>query len=120
MPQLETHTYISQLFWLIMTFVPLYFIIARAALPRIRTALENRQTRLDQDLNRAAKLSSEAETVRAAYEQELTAARATAQDQVRATSEAAAGRCRGTSRRRLPATCPRPSRGRGAYCHGQT
>ncbi|MHA1565447.1 MAG: F0F1 ATP synthase subunit B family protein [Alphaproteobacteria bacterium] len=89
MPQLETSTYISQLFWLIVTFVPLYFIIARTALPRIRTALENRQTRIDQDLNRAAKLSGEAETVRTAYEQELTAARATAQDQVRATTDAA-------------------------------
>jgi len=89
-PQLETSTYVSQLFWLIVTFVPLYFIIARTALPRIRTALEDRQARLDQDLNRAAKLSAEAEAVRTAYEQELAGARTTAQDQVRATTEAAA------------------------------
>lgn len=90
MPQLETHTFISQLFWLVVTFVPLYFIISKSALPRIRTALENRQNRIDQDLNRAAKLSEEAEQVRDAYEQELTGARADAQEQVRKVNEAAA------------------------------
>ena len=90
MPQLETQTYISQIFWLIVTFVPLYFILAKLALPRIRTTLEDRQNRIDQDLTRATLLSEEAEGVRAAYEQELTNARASAQEQVRKVNEAAA------------------------------
>ncbi len=90
MPQFETEAFISQIFWLIVTFVPLYFILAKSALPRIRTALEDRQNRIDQDLTRATLLSEEAEQVRAAYEQELTNARASAQEQVRKVNEAAA------------------------------
>ncbi len=90
MPQLETHSYVSQLFWLVVTFVPLYFVLVRTALPRIRNTLEARQTRIDQDINRAAKLTEDAGTVRDAYEQELALARTKAQEQVRTVTEAAA------------------------------
>lgn len=79
MPQLDFSTYSSQLIWLVITFVILYVLMARLALPRIATALGNRQTRLEGDLTRAERVKTEAETVLAAYEKAMTDARVKAQ-----------------------------------------
>lgn len=91
MPQLEQYqTFISQIFWLIVTFVPLYFVLWKVALPRISATLENRQQRIDNDLARAQELAEEAEGVLAAYEDELARARARAQEELHAAAEKAA------------------------------
>lgn len=87
MPQLEVETYVSQLFWLVVTFVPLYFIVATIALPRIRSILEDRQSRRDQDLQKAAGLKDEAAGVQEAYERELGQARAKAHEELRAVTQ---------------------------------
>ena len=87
MPQLEVETYVSQLFWLIVTFVPLYFVVATIALPRVRGILEDRQSRRDQDLTKAANLKDEATEVREAYERELGQARAKAHEELRAVTQ---------------------------------
>ena len=85
MPQLEQYqTFVSQIFWLLVTFVPLYFVLWKVALPRISATLENRQQRIENDLARAQELTSEAEDVLAAYEEELARARARAQDDLNA------------------------------------
>lgn len=68
MPQLDVSSYASQLFWLLLTFVPLYFIIARRAIPRITEVLEARQSKISDDLKKAAARKEEAEEVRAEYE----------------------------------------------------
>jgi F-type H+-transporting ATPase subunit b len=91
MPQLEQYeTFASQIFWLIVTFVPLYLVLWKVALPRISATLENRQQRIENDLARAQELTSEAEGVLAAYEEELTAARARAHDDLNAAAGKAA------------------------------
>jgi len=69
MPQLDVSSYASQLFWLLLTFVPLYLIIARRAIPRISEVLEARQSKISDDLKKAAARKEEAESVRAEYEQ---------------------------------------------------
>ena len=68
MPQLDVSTYASQLFWLVLTFVPLYLIIVRVALPRIGEVLEARQDKIDDDLKKAAARKEEAESVLAEYQ----------------------------------------------------
>jgi len=68
MPQLDVSSYASQLFWLLLTFVPLYLIIARRAIPRITEVLEARQSKISDDLKKAAARKEEAETVHAEYE----------------------------------------------------
>ncbi len=85
MPQLEQYqTFVSQIFWLLVTFVPLYFVLWRIALPKISATLENRQQRIDNDLSRAQELAEEAQGVLAAYDEELAKARARAQEALRA------------------------------------
>ncbi len=78
MPQLAVETYASQLFWLAISFVVLYLIMSRAALPRIATAIENRRDRIASDLDTAARLREETDEVIATYEAELAEARAKA------------------------------------------
>lgn len=76
MPQLNFADYPPQLIWLAITFVALYLIISRLALPRVGAALAARQAKLTEDLDRAEKLKAEAEATLAAYHKAIAEARA--------------------------------------------
>jgi F-type H+-transporting ATPase subunit b len=71
MPQLDPSSFASQLFWLTVTFVMLYLILARFVLPRIHAVLESRKSHLDSDLGTAARLKEEAEAAKSTYEKSL-------------------------------------------------
>jgi F-type H+-transporting ATPase subunit b len=89
MPQLEQFdTYLSQVVWLVISFAVLYFVMWKAALPRVGNVLQERQKRIDDDLERAEKLKSEAEAVLVAYEESTAKAHAEAQAILRAGAEA--------------------------------
>lgn len=75
MPQLNADTFASQIVWLIITFAVLYVLLARKALPRIAEVLEERQDRIDHDLDQAERTRQRAEEVWQAYEQTLAEAR---------------------------------------------
>lgn len=80
MPQLQQHyTYLSQVFWLLVTFAVLLIVMWRVALPRVAAILHERQERIDADLRRAEELKNEAQTVLAAYEKAMAEARDKAQ-----------------------------------------
>jgi F-type H+-transporting ATPase subunit b len=87
MPQLDYHTFVPQLVWLAISFVVLYILMSRLALPKVRGAIEGRRQRLDGDLDRAAALKAEAEAALAAYQKTLAEARAAAQETLRQTGE---------------------------------
>jgi F-type H+-transporting ATPase subunit b len=87
MPQLDPAGFLPQLFWLLVTFVVLYVLMKRLAVPQVGRAIEARRQRLDGDLGRAGELKAAAETVLAAYEKTLSSARAEAQATLRETSE---------------------------------
>lgn len=87
MPQLEVSTFVPQLFWLAVTFVVLYLLMAKIGLPRVGGLIEARRKRIDDDLARAAQLKTEAEATLAAYQQALAAARAQAQAAVKQTTD---------------------------------
>lgn len=79
MPQLDFATFPTQLFWLMISFAILYFIILRVVIPRISNVMEERQSRVNGDLERAENFRAEAEIVLNAYEQALTNGRSEAQ-----------------------------------------
>jgi len=87
MPQLEVSTFIPQLVWLAITFVLLYVLMSWMGLPRVGGAIEARRHRIDDDLNEAAQLKSQAEAVLAAYQATLAQARADAQAAVKETTD---------------------------------
>ena len=74
-PPFDPETFGSQLFWLAITFGLLYTLMAKVALPRIATILEERNDRIADDLAEAEKLKRETDEAIAAYEQALGEAR---------------------------------------------
>ncbi len=78
MPQLDFSTFAPQIIWLAISFLALYLLMARVALPRIATVLEERRDRIADDLDEARRLKTETEEVILAYEAELAEARAKA------------------------------------------
>ena len=61
MPQLNTEYWAAQAFWLIVIFSILYLIIWKIFLPRITYCIENRKSRLVNDLDEVQKLKENAE-----------------------------------------------------------
>lgn len=88
MPQLEQiHTFVGQIFWLVITFGFLYLILWKAALPRVSSILLERQERIDEDIRRAGEFKQEAEKAVAAYEKLVADAQANAQALIREANE---------------------------------
>jgi F-type H+-transporting ATPase subunit b len=90
MPQLNFHDFPPQLVWLAITFVVLYVVMAKIALPRVGEVLQMRADRLKDDLDRAAALKAETDQMIAAYEKALTDARNKAASVSRETATALA------------------------------
>ena len=61
MPQLNPEFWTAQIFWLILIFSSLYLIIWKIFLPRITYSIENRKSRVVNDLDEAQKLKESAE-----------------------------------------------------------
>jgi F-type H+-transporting ATPase subunit b len=78
-PPFDAHTFPSQLLWLALTFVALYLLMSRVALPRISGIFENRRRHMDGDLAEAQRLKDESDAALAAYEKSLADARSRAQ-----------------------------------------
>ncbi|TAN46494.1 MAG: F0F1 ATP synthase subunit B' [Rhodospirillales bacterium] len=83
MPQLNVAMFPTQLFWLAVCFVALYLLVTYVIVPRVGTVLDERQRRIDDNLERAATLKAEAEAAIATYEQALADARTKAQNHLR-------------------------------------
>ena len=61
MPQLNPEFWTAQVFWLILIFSILYLIIWKIFLPRITYSIENRKSKIVNDLNETQKLKETAE-----------------------------------------------------------
>lgn len=83
MPQLDPSSFASQIFWLAITFIPLFVILWKVALPKVGAAIEARRQRIDADLDKAAALKDEAAKVLAAYEKSLAGAHENARTALR-------------------------------------
>lgn len=87
MPQFDPTYFTPQLFWLIVTFAALYFIMARYALPRVGDILDERQKRIDENLEQAAALKADTDAAIAAYEAALAQSRAKAHELLKEAAE---------------------------------
>ena len=93
-PPFQSQHFPSQLAWLTLSFVLLYVLMSRVALPRIGSILAERSRRIADDLKAAQGLKEQSEAASAAYEKALADARTRAQGIANATRErqaAAAG-----------------------------
>ena len=61
MPQLDPKFWLSQIFWLVLIFSSLYLVIWKIFLPRITYSIENRKSKVVNDLDEAQKLKDSAE-----------------------------------------------------------
>ena len=78
-PPFESQHFPSQLLWLTLTFVLLYVLMSRIALPRVAGIFAARQKRIGDDLAAAQGFKERSETANAAYLKSLADARARAQ-----------------------------------------
>ena len=83
MPQFDPATFTPQIFWLLVTFGALFLVLWRVALPKISDALEARQDKIDDDLEKAAALKQEAQGVLEEYEAAAAEGQAKAQALIR-------------------------------------
>jgi F-type H+-transporting ATPase subunit b len=79
MPQLDISTWPPQLFWLAITFLALYFVMSRVAIPRTGGVIALRKSTIDGDLAAAQKLKTETDNAIKSYEAALAEAKAKAQ-----------------------------------------
>ena len=78
-PPFDSQTYPSQLLWLTLTFVALYLLMSRIALPRIASILEQRRKHVDDHLEEAQRLKGEADAAMVAHDNAVAEARIRAQ-----------------------------------------
>ena len=88
MPQLNFHDFAPQLVWLAITFVVLYLIMSKLAVPAISGTLDKRQARIQGDLDAAEKASEDTRALVEAYQKRLSDAREEARRLTRERGEA--------------------------------
>jgi F-type H+-transporting ATPase subunit b len=101
-PPFQSEHYPSQLLWLTLSFVLLYVLMSRVALPRIGSILAERSKLIGDDLAAAERLKEQSNAAHAAYEKSLADARSRAQTIASATREKQASEA-GDAQKRLEA-----------------
>ena len=86
MPQLNPEFFISQLFWLFVTFTFLLVFLWRISLPRISIVLEKRQRKINDDIATAKKLQEEAEEIQNLINEDLKKAKSESAELLKNTS----------------------------------
>ena len=74
-PPFDATTFASQILWFAITFVVLYVVLSRVAIPQIGSIIDKRGARIDGDLKEAERLKGETDKAIAAYEAALAEAR---------------------------------------------
>ena len=86
MPQLNPEFFVSQLFWLVVTFSFLLIFLWRISLPRIGNVLKKREKKINEDLAAAKELQVEAEKIQDSIENQLKKARSDASEMIKSSS----------------------------------
>ncbi|MDC0161738.1 hypothetical protein OAI94_00855 [bacterium] len=86
MPQLNPEFFVTQLFWLVVTFSFLLVFLWRISLPRIGNVLEKRERKISEDLSAAKELQIEAEKIQDTIDNQIQKARSDASDMIKLSS----------------------------------
>jgi F-type H+-transporting ATPase subunit b len=78
-PPFQAQHFPSQLLWLTLTFILLYALMSKVALPRIAAILADRSRRISDDLAAAQRFKEQSEAANAVYQKSLADARSRAQ-----------------------------------------
>lgn len=78
-PPFNPETFASQIVWFVITFVLLYVLMSRVALPRVGAIVQARSGKIADDLASAQKLKDETDAAVSGYEKTLADARSNAQ-----------------------------------------
>lgn len=79
MPQFDPAIFSPLLVWLVLTFVVLYVLMSKLALPKVAAIIDLRAQRIEGNLAKAEQLRAEAAGLLAAYEKAIADAKTTAQ-----------------------------------------
>lgn len=91
MPQFDPAIFSPLLVWLVVTFVALYVLMSKLALPKVAAIIDQRAERIEGNLAKAEQLRAEAAGVLAAYEKAIADAKGAAQAELaKAAAEIAA------------------------------
>ncbi len=82
MPQLEISTYLTQIFWVLITFISFWIIMDKAIIPRIAEQIEARKRKYDDYILKAEEINKKAIASLNQYEKALAAAKAKAAEQI--------------------------------------
>jgi len=83
MPQLNPEFFISQIFWLIITFTFLFIFLWRISLPRIATVFEKRSNKINEDIEMAKIQQAKAEEIQKKIDSKLISARIETSDLIK-------------------------------------
>ena len=87
LPQLNPDTMMTQIFWLVISFLVLYFLMFGVALPKVEEVLNARETRISWDITKADEIRNESNAILAATDRLLARAEAQAQEIISRTSK---------------------------------
>jgi F-type H+-transporting ATPase subunit b len=97
-PPFQAQHFPSQLLWLTLTFILLYALMSKVALPRIAAILADRSRRISDDLAAAQRFKEQSEAANAVYQKSLADARARAQGIANETRERQAAAAAATNK----------------------
>jgi F-type H+-transporting ATPase subunit b len=86
MPQLNPEFFISQLFWLVISFTFLFVFLWRISLPRIGSVLEKRANKISEDIKIAKQYQAEAEEIQTIIDKQLSEAKIETSDLIKLTN----------------------------------
>jgi len=98
-PPFQSQHFPSQLVWLTLSFVLLYVLMARVALPRIGSIFAERSRRIADDLKAAQRFKEQSDAANVAYQKALADARSRAQSIAGAMREQQAAEAEATNKR---------------------
>ena len=87
MPQLNPEFFISQLFWLVISFTFLFIFLWRISLPRISTVLEKRSNKINEDIKIAKLHQTKAEEIQKSIDNQLREAKLETADLIKSTNQ---------------------------------